>query len=284
MLRQWPLEGGVSATVTALEVDDGKDRAKKLVVRQHGERDLAANAHVARDEFDLLDALAARGLAVPKPYLVDDDGETLGSPCIVLEFVEGEHEFEPADMASFLEQSSSFLADLHRHQDLVGQVPFLSDQASHVAQSLAAPPDQLDHSLSEGRIRDALRAAWPPPPGRASVLHGDFWPGNILWRDGGLAAVIDWEDAASGDPVADLANARLELLWAFGVDVMDEFTRIYLTEAGIAATSLPYWDLWTALRPASKLGGWGLEPSEERDMRDKHAIFVQHALDALAAT
>ena len=36
----------------------------------------------------------------------------------------------------------------------------------------------------------------PPPPvqvNRPVLLHGDFWPGNILWRDGRLVAVIDWE-------------------------------------------------------------------------------------------
>jgi aminoglycoside phosphotransferase (APT) family kinase protein len=39
------------------------------------------------------------------------------------------------------------------------------------------------------------------------LLHGDFWPGNALWRDGALVAILDWEDAAIGDPLADVANA-----------------------------------------------------------------------------
>jgi aminoglycoside phosphotransferase (APT) family kinase protein len=39
--------------------------------------------------------------------------------------------------------------------------------------------------------------------------------------------VIDWEDAAIGCPLADLANARLELLWAAGGEAMEEFTRRY---------------------------------------------------------
>jgi aminoglycoside phosphotransferase (APT) family kinase protein len=34
----------------------------------------------------------------------------------------------------------------------------------------------------------------------------------VLWRDGRIVAVIDWEDAQVGDPLADLANTRLELL------------------------------------------------------------------------
>ena len=58
------------------------------------------------------------------------------------------------------------------------------------------------------RIRDMLASAWPfPRPNPPALLHGDYWPGNILWKDGRLAAVIDWEDACLGDPLVDLAMA-----------------------------------------------------------------------------
>lgn len=36
------------------------------------------------------------------------------------------------------------------------------------------------------------------------VVHGDFSPGNLLVRDGAVAAVIDWEGAREGDSRADL--------------------------------------------------------------------------------
>jgi thiamine kinase-like enzyme len=82
-------------------------------------------------------------------------------------------------------------------------------------------PVILDESLSEGRIRDMLESVWPlPRVNQAALLHGDFWPGNILWKNGRLTAVIDWEDAALGDPVADFANSRLEILWAYGRKAM----------------------------------------------------------------
>ena len=57
-----------------------------------------------------------------------------------------------------------------------------------------------------------------------ALLHGDYWPGNVLWEDGRLAAIIDWEDASVGDPLVDVSNARLEILWVFGPSV-EEFTR-----------------------------------------------------------
>ena len=48
-----------------------------------------------------------------------------------------------------------------------------------------------------------------------------------MWRDGHLVAVIDWEDACVGDPLADLATARVELLCQYGTDAMDRFTERY---------------------------------------------------------
>jgi aminoglycoside phosphotransferase (APT) family kinase protein len=38
--------------------------------------------------------------------------------------------------------------------------------------------------------------------------------------------VLDWEDAAIGDPLADVANVRLELLWARGIEAMEPFTSL----------------------------------------------------------
>ncbi|HEY4396060.1 MAG TPA: aminoglycoside phosphotransferase family protein [Acidimicrobiia bacterium] len=42
------------------------------------------------------------------------------------------------------------------------------------------------------------------------ICHGDFHPGNLLSGPDG-PAVIDWTDAARGDPAADLARTRLLL-------------------------------------------------------------------------
>jgi aminoglycoside phosphotransferase (APT) family kinase protein len=113
------------------------------------------------------------------------------------------------------------------------------------------------------------------------LLHGDFWPGNLLWRDGALAAVIDWEDAQVGDPLADLGNSRLEFLWALGHEAMTGLTNRYLALTAIDTGALPYWDLVAALRPCGKLADWGLEPATEQRMRQRHAWFVDQAFKGL---
>ena len=45
LLRAWPLQGGVSAQVTALEVSLPDGRSRKLVVRRHGAGDLFPSIH-----------------------------------------------------------------------------------------------------------------------------------------------------------------------------------------------------------------------------------------------
>src|SRR5437867_4078487 len=104
--------------------------------------------------------------------------------------------------------------------------------------------------------------AWPRQrritsinPARSSPRP--IWSCNTLWRDGQLVGIIDWEDAAFGDPLADVANGRLEILWAFGIEAMQRFTQQYQFLSSIDFTNLPYWDLCAALRAASKLGRWG---------------------------
>ncbi len=278
LLQTWPLTGGVSATVTVVELARANGERERVIVRRHGEADLGRNPHVARDEFALLHHVHGAGLPVPRPLLASDAGDPFPAPALVIAFVEGATEFAPANQQGYLTTAATTLARIHRLA--------ASPELAFLPRLVLAPgrrPAQLDVAMGEGRIRDALASAANRPQANPNVLlHGDYWPGNLLWRDGELAAVIDWEDAHTGDPLADLGNSRLEFLWAFGPEAMAAFTSAYLAQAKIDTSNLPAWDLWAALRPCGKLGTWGLEPDDERRMRDQHAWFVDQALAALA--
>jgi aminoglycoside phosphotransferase (APT) family kinase protein len=279
LLRTWPVTGGISARVTGVEVEREDGHVQKLLVRQHGAADLQADPQIAEHEFELLRQLHAAGQAVPQPYFVEASAEIFGTPCVVIEFIEGQTEFAPVDLQSFIAQFAAQLARLHQVDRSTLDLPFLKDLNAVIAQRLSERPDVLDETLSEGRVRDALEAAWPWAQHNAPVLlHGDYWPGNLLWREGQLAAVVDWEDAIIGDPLADVAIARLETLWAFGPEAMAMFTQQYLSLNAIDITNLPYWELCVALRPAGKLATWGIEPDVVARMREWHKVFVDEAL------
>jgi len=284
LLRTWKLKGGVSAQVTALETLRPGGHTKKMIVRQYGNVDLKHNPQIAADEFKLLQLLHSAGLAVPMPYHLDQCGEIFSTPYIVIEYIEGRPEFAPAHVPNLILQLATHLSRIHQVDCSNLDVSFLLQQEQRYTKKLRERPTAVDESLEEGRIRDALEAVWPLSQRNTPVLlHGDFWPGNTLWKDGQLVAVIDWEDAALGDPLADVANSRLEILWAFGIDAMQSFTHQYQSMTTLDCTHLPYWDLCAALRPVAQMAQWGLDDTTERTMRERHRWFVTQALGKLSA-
>src|SRR3546814_959080 len=54
-------------------------------------------------------------------------------------------------------------------------------------------------------LGDALRDAMPldDPVG---LVHGDFQPGNILFHEGGIAGIIDWDLARSEEHTSELQS------------------------------------------------------------------------------
>ncbi len=74
----------------------------------------------------------------------------------------------------------------------------------------------------------------------------------MLWRHDTLTAVIDWEDAMPGDPLADLAIARSNLVCTHGIKACKAFAahnrdvmaidphRLRLRDIRAAATMAPH--------------------------------------------
>ncbi|HEY6410286.1 MAG TPA: phosphotransferase, partial [Ktedonobacteraceae bacterium] len=195
----------------------------------------------------------------------------------------GKPEFAPSHVPDLILQLATQLFLIHQLDCSQLDLSFLPQQATIYTEKLRARPAHMDESLDEGHIRDVLEAAWPFPQQNTTVLlHGDYWPGNILWKDGQLVTIIDWEDAALGDPLADVANSRLEILWAFGIDAMHSFTQQYQSMTTIDFTNLTLWDLCAALRPASKLAEWGIDALTEKTMREGHRWFITQAFEKLS--
>ncbi len=84
LLRTWELKGGISAQVTALEIELSSRQTKKMIVRQHGDMDLKYNQHIAANEFKLLQLLQSVGLSTPMPYHLDQSGEIFSTPISLL--------------------------------------------------------------------------------------------------------------------------------------------------------------------------------------------------------
>lgn len=269
LLRSWQLPGGVSAQVTALEIERPGGQRQTVVLRQHGRADLAANPDVAANELRLLEYLHGAGIAVPQPFFAKQG-------LIVMAYVEGAAEQAPPaeECTSHL---AAHLAAIHTLADVDKPLRFLPSQEQRAASLIDERTAQP--SAVEADLRARLAPLWPlrKRANRTALLHGDLWPGNIIWRGGQLAAVIDWEDAALGDPLADVANTRLEMLWAYGDHALRSFTEHYQAAARIDMADLPFWDLYHALRVTPKLSTWGFEAQRLQRALAQLDSFISNA-------
>jgi aminoglycoside phosphotransferase (APT) family kinase protein len=255
LLRTWSLKGGISAEMTALELERPDGGTSKMIVRRPSARTLRRNPHAAQEEFELLRLTRSLDLATQTPYYLDQSGEIFSTPYLVIEYVEGQPEFAPADPADFTLQLAAQLAKIHSVDRSKLDLPSLSRPAKGFAEAVGELSPHIDASFDVEPIRATLAAAWPIEQRNApALLHGDYWPGNLLWRDARLVAVIDWEDAALGDPLIDLAISRLDILWIFGAEAFESFTQSYTSLMRIDYANLPYWDLYAALRLARLAG------------------------------
>lgn len=286
LITSRPLAGGVSAQLTAIETQLPSGQVDRLVLRQYGAANLRSDPHVAVHEYALLSLLHGAGLLVPRPRHADESATIVPVPCLIIEYIDGHALTDPSQLTvtltDFTGRLAVVLAQLHAAAFTLADAPYLADIRAIAARTVETRPSAPDETLSETTVRTALSHIWPPPLlNQPVLLHGDFWPGNTLWRDGTLVGVVDWEDAVLGDPLYDVANTRMELCMAFGLSAAMEFTRQYRTlRPTVDMSALRHWDLYAALRPAGRMSQWGLAPSDRKRLEAGHHEFVAAALAA----
>jgi aminoglycoside phosphotransferase (APT) family kinase protein len=256
--RTWPLVGGVSASVVAVIFTRPDGVQERVVVRRRQAHQWKPGEPGGMTvEHDLLARLHERGLPVARPRLLDASG------ALVIDFIDGTTDL-PAEPTTIM---AATLAQIHATPlDGLPALPERDDPLPELLEWLGDSPE-LGRALEQrGRFC-----------GPARLLHGDYWPGNLLWRDGLLVAVLDWEDAAIGDPLSDLACARAELACAADEAITQSFTTAYLQQTGIDASRLPVWDLYVSTASLMSMDQWGLPPDKLAGRRDATQAFRDRA-------
>lgn len=274
---RWTLQSvePIAGRAVALRVASRGQDLERLVLLTHSEADRERNPHIAHDEFRTLQILREAGMPVPKPRYLCERHEP---PCLITSYVQGESRFKAEALPAFCRKLAAGLHAVHainpREYDLEF-LPQLGDLITCGERPLTA---------EQQTIHAAMKRALPAVEFNApALLHGDYWLGNLLWRGDQLGAIIDWEDAMTGDPLADLGKSRLEILWALGIEAMDLFTRHYLAlNQPLDAKFLPYWDLWGASR-LSHYAAFAADPGIVPQMRAQYGTFVSEAIRRLNA-
>jgi len=167
-------------------------------------------------EHRWLPVLAAQlPLPIPVPLGHGEPGEGYPHAWSVYRWLDGEpaSRTNVADLTEFATSLAGFLAALQRVDPADGPAPGLHNWFRG---GTLATYDNLTRDALEtldGHVRtdlarqiwtSARTSRWEGPP---VWFHGDVAQGNLLVRDGALAAVIDFGTCGVGDPACDLAIA-----------------------------------------------------------------------------
>jgi aminoglycoside phosphotransferase (APT) family kinase protein len=157
-------------------------------------------------------------LPIPAPLAIGEPGEGYPFRWSVYAWIEGETAKvgDIRDRTAFARDLADFLRALQGvdasdgppagpHNFFRGGP--LSTYDAQTRQAVAELGASIDRSAALGLWEAAVAAEWRGP---AVWVHGDVAPGNLIVRDGRLAAVIDWGVCGVGDPACDLAIA-----WTF---------------------------------------------------------------------
>jgi aminoglycoside phosphotransferase (APT) family kinase protein len=180
------------------------------------------------DEFKTLQALADTGLPVPTALWLDADGSMIGSIGYVMTRVVGETPsaamYSKGPLAGVTDEARKELmlkaAGFHgalrkaaiggdRVPHLVGAVATESDIEREVNwwfREVLMVWDASDPKAQKiAALRNWLILYQPRDLYSAGLVHGDAQIANIIYRDGEIAAVIDWELSYLGHNESDLA-------------------------------------------------------------------------------
>ncbi|MGR6320436.1 aminoglycoside phosphotransferase family protein [Micromonospora soli] len=154
-------------------------------------------------------------LTVPRPVARGVPGEGYPFPWSVRRWIDGETATiaRIGDQVAFAETLADFLLALHRTEPAGG--PPAGAHSAFRGAPLATYDGEtrralahLGHRVPGGEVREiwaaALGSSWTGP---LVWFHGDVAWGNLLVREGRLAAVIDFGCCGMGDPACDLAAA-----------------------------------------------------------------------------
>jgi aminoglycoside phosphotransferase (APT) family kinase protein len=155
--------------------------------------------------YEAMYAEAARGAGAPAPRLLGLE-EIGGRVASVWERAEGTSMWQQVvDRPDRSPALGRMLADIQR--DLFALVPpvTLPRQRDRIVSKIRRTAATVDASL--GRALEYLPAEVRP----LRLCHGDLHPSNIILGPDG-PTIVDWFDAARGDPIADIARSSLVLL------------------------------------------------------------------------
>lgn len=284
------------------------------VLRKQPPGDLPKSAHAIDREYRIMKALAGTAVPVPDMLHFCEDRAVIGTPFYVMERVAG-RVFEDNALplvprekrAACFEAMADTLADLHALDcDALGLGDFgrggdfFERQIGTWGRQHAA--FGLPECADLDRLIEWLDAHRPPADAATTIVHGDYRLGNLMFHptEPRIVAVLDWELATTGHPLADLGynlmtwvqrhdeyNGLGDLdLAALGIPAMADYAARYCRRRGLPTGVDPFFIAFSFFRLAvifegvarREAAGTGTGTTANHSPEDFARIFMRHGL------
>ncbi|MGA5219747.1 phosphotransferase family protein [Streptomyces cinereoruber] len=271
----WRRIGDGHSNITYL-IERGGDR---VVLRRGPRPPLPKSTHDMVREARVQKALRGHGVPVPEIVAVCEDDALLGVPFYLMSHLDGTVVTDaiPAHLSSREQRGATgeavvdALVALHGIDVTEGELASLGSPDGYLRRQVERFSGLWEANASRGlpaveRIADWLGRNLPASRA-ASVVHGDYRMGNLMFAPEAPArvlAILDWEMATLGDPLADLGyltatyseagapTTPLELTpvtRAPGYPTRARLAERYRSRTGLDLTPLPWYQtlaLWKA--------------------------------------
>ena len=228
-------EGLGSGPIEATALGDGHSNVtylirrgdERVVLRRPPRPPLPPSAHDVLREARLQRAVGPAGVPVPEVLATCDDLEVIGAPFYVMPYIAG-HVISstlpdvlaaPEDRVRIGEALVDGLVAVHAVDVERPEIAGLGKPSGYLERQLRRFTG-IWESIGVREVPDVVRTAeWlaanRPESGPTTIVHGDYRLGNAMFADrpgAELVAILDWEMATLGDPLADVGY--LTAMWA----------------------------------------------------------------------
>jgi aminoglycoside phosphotransferase (APT) family kinase protein len=237
------------------------------VLRRKPFGELLPSAHAVDREFRLLSALHPLDFPVPRPLALCADPEVIGAIFYVMDLARGRPyangalpEFDPPTRERIYEQLVDTLADLHSIDPEAAELGDFGKPGNYFERQVARwtrqyRDSQTDYVIEMERLISFLPETLPEQA-RTSIVHGDYRIDNVVFDgDGTLTAVLDWELATLGDPLADFSYLAMQWMMpadggaglggldldALGIPALEDIVARYSERSGVPVTDRLDW-------------------------------------------
>jgi aminoglycoside phosphotransferase (APT) family kinase protein len=194
--------------------------AAAYVLRRPPFGPLPPSAHDVIREFRVLRLLEGRGARTPRPLLACEDVDVIGAPFYLMERVEGTvlRGDLPGNASDELSKEAvcaeiiDALVELHTVDWRAAGFDSIASGEGYLGRQLLLWKRQWRHNSTRSLDQVDAVGDWldanRPAESAITVVHGDYKIDNIIFdldaEPPRARAIVDWEMATLGDPLADL--------------------------------------------------------------------------------